>query len=106
MKEGKTKKYMNWGTKYDLCWWHRYEREISEYSIRQAFDLQWSHIEDDDADVLAMLLQNYREKGVFHFTFNVPEETSQVTLVATYRDSEGDTAVTKAQANAFFSPQV
>ncbi|KAK8397835.1 hypothetical protein O3P69_004559 [Scylla paramamosain] len=49
--------------------------------------------------------QKYREKGVFHFAFNIPEETSQLTLVATYQDSDGDTAAAIAKGKAFFSPQ-
>ena len=57
-------------------------------------------------DVFALPLQKYREKGVFHFTFNVPEKTSQMILSATYRDDEGDTAGATARGIAYFSPQV
>ncbi|XP_050713228.1 CD109 antigen-like isoform X2 [Eriocheir sinensis] len=49
--------------------------------------------------------QKYREKGVFHFTLNVPEKTAQLTLVATYMDGYGDAASATAQGLAYYSPR-
>lgn len=56
--------------------------------------------------VFALVFQKYREKGIFHFTLNVPEKTTQLTLIATYEDDDGDTASATAQGIAFFSLQV
>lgn len=56
--------------------------------------------------VFIFLLQKYREKGVFHFTLNVPEKTAQLSIVATYQDDYGDVASATAHAMAYYSPKV
>ncbi|XP_042213472.1 CD109 antigen-like [Homarus americanus] len=47
--------------------------------------------------------QKYREKGVFHFTVDVPDKTAKLTLTASYQDDLGSIASANAQAIAFYS---
>ncbi|KAK8389963.1 hypothetical protein O3P69_012881 [Scylla paramamosain] len=49
--------------------------------------------------------EKYREKGVFHFTVDVPETASGLSLTAAYQDDEGDTASASAQGIAYYSPK-
>ncbi|XP_069938701.1 CD109 antigen [Cherax quadricarinatus] len=47
--------------------------------------------------------QKYREKGVFHFTVDVPDKTAGLTLTASYQDDSGSVASASAQAIAYYS---
>ncbi|MPC34052.1 CD109 antigen [Portunus trituberculatus] len=49
--------------------------------------------------------EKYRDKGVFHFTMDLPETTSGLVLSASYQDDEGDTAAASAQGIAYYSPR-
>lgn len=56
--------------------------------------------------VFGVVLQKYREKGVFHFTVDVPDKTASLSLSASYQDDMGSMASASAQAIAYYSPQV
>ncbi|KAK7085756.1 hypothetical protein SK128_008452, partial [Halocaridina rubra] len=47
--------------------------------------------------------QKYREKGVFHFTVDVPDKTAGLQLTASYQDDDGSVAGASATAIAQYS---
>ncbi|KAG0724718.1 CD109 antigen [Chionoecetes opilio] len=49
--------------------------------------------------------EKYRDKGVFHFTMDVPDTATKLTLTAAYQDDDGDLASASAQAIAYYSPK-
>ncbi|XP_050698378.1 CD109 antigen-like isoform X1 [Eriocheir sinensis] len=88
-----------------------YDESVFEYNNNFDSESGSRYLSDDELveRKMDMFLRNqqfekYREKGVFHFTMDVPEKASQLVLTAAYQDDDGSMASASAQALAYYSP--